>query len=103
LWWHSSNSFINTFAFPICRDSEAGSANGTITSLKVDDPFYHSGLNRICYLLIKAPLDQQIQVSCSALDLNSSNSFVAVSRFSVFSIFPVAIHDKVFLLDFWIE
>ncbi|XP_046633475.1 uncharacterized protein LOC124312933 isoform X3 [Daphnia pulicaria] len=81
-WFSCQWSFtrkVNSSKLQFCRDSETGSANGTITSLKIDDPFYHSGLNRICYLLIKAPLDQQIQVSCSALDLNSSNSFVAIS------------------------
>ncbi|XP_046460395.1 uncharacterized protein LOC124207133 isoform X2 [Daphnia pulex] len=68
----------NSSKLQFCRDSVAGSANGTITSLKVDDPFDHSGQDRMCNLLIKAPLDQQIQISCSALDLNSSNSFLLI-------------------------
>ncbi|XP_046640904.1 uncharacterized protein LOC124326233 [Daphnia pulicaria] len=61
----------NTTDYKFCRDIVARTANGTIQPL-TGDP----GPLRECSFSIYAPPDQQIQISCSTLNLTSPGSYL---------------------------
>ncbi|XP_046640603.1 uncharacterized protein LOC124326050 [Daphnia pulicaria] len=64
----------NTTDFKLCRDEVATSSSGTIQPLVGD-----TGPKRDCYFSIQTTSsDQQIQMSCSAIKFNSSDSYLYI-------------------------
>lgn len=60
--------------FAVCRHAGATAANGTITPTAGD-----TRGPKICVFYIKAPPNQQIQISCSAINLTNSARYLRVS------------------------
>lgn len=105
-----SNDIIIELCYPfshvVCRDEEATATAGTITP---------TGISKIspgrCTFLIKAPSDQQIQITCSSSNIsNSISNYLTVSLFlqlprsmSSLFIFASFINYVCVVLDWWIN
>ena len=74
LWMHSTvyNHKCLFHFFLVCYQEESTTANGTLQPLSSRDS------PRSCSFYINGPIDQQIQFSCSAINLTSFDSYFAV-------------------------
>ncbi|EFX73649.1 hypothetical protein DAPPUDRAFT_252947 [Daphnia pulex] len=75
----------------LCRDTETRSANGTITPLTV----LSEGTND-CSFLIEAPPETQIQISCSAIDID-----IESSRFHIVGVLGGAVSNPLLNYNYY--
>ncbi|EFX73252.1 hypothetical protein DAPPUDRAFT_253535 [Daphnia pulex] len=83
-WFNCSWSAIptpSTTDFKLCRHGGTTSSNGTLQPLLED---LKTGEPRECFFFIELPLNQQIQISCSSINLRSPGSYLRVVGVSDF-------------------
>ena len=61
------------YVFIVCRDEETTAAMGSISSTMYDIVDYYDTTPEECSFLIKAPPEQQIEISCSSIKFSSSS------------------------------
>lgn len=58
------------YVFIVCRDEETTAAMGSISSTMYDIVDYYDTTPEECSFLIKAPPEQQIEISCSSVNIS---------------------------------
>jgi hypothetical protein len=66
-----SKSQLLLYVFLVCRDEETTAAMGSISSTNMYDTVdYYDTTPEECSFLIKAPPEQQIEISCSSFNIS---------------------------------